>query len=109
VVDTITGDLVETFAIAFGVVLGGSFCAALAALFARGYPTETLLELADRLKVWGMAAALGGTLTDLRHLEEGLLRLEPRLLAKELVLMTSAFAGSLAAYYLIVFLLRGNP
>jgi hypothetical protein len=108
-VGRISSDLVETFAIAFGVVLGGSFLAALAALFTSGYPTETLLELADRLKVWGMAAAIGGTLRDLRHLEEGILRLEPRLLAKELVLMTSAFAGSVAAYYLLLFVLRGGP
>lgn len=102
-------DLATTFAVAFGVVVGGALVGALAALLFRGFPGETALDLADRLKVWGMAAALGGTLKDLRHLEEGLLRMEPQLLMRELVFLASAFAGSVIAYYLVYFLVGSAP
>jgi hypothetical protein len=100
-VSRLVPELVETFAVSFGVVLGGALLGALASLLAGGYPARTAVALADRLKVWGAAAALGGTLVNWRNLETGLLRWQVHLLLRELALFSLACAGGLAAAYLL--------
>jgi hypothetical protein len=108
-VSQLAADLLETFAISFGVVVGGAFLAALAALISGGYPADTLLLAADRLKVWGAAAAMGGSLVNLRRIETGILRWQLHLLLRELVSLGLAFAGGVVAYALLSLLVGNGP
>lgn len=95
------GSLLFPFLISFGVVLGGSLFAGLAALLTGAYPVSTSLQWADRLKVWGTAIAMGGSLINLSALEQGLFALAPRAIMKDLVHLALAFAGALSAAWLL--------
>lgn len=100
-------EALDTFSVSFGVVIGGSLFAALAALLSGGYPIETLVSAADRLKVWGAAVALGGSLINLKTLETGLIQWNPGIIARELGFLGLAFAGSLMAAWLLTLFAAG--
>lgn len=95
------GQIFETFGVAFGVVVGGALLGGLASLATGGFPAQSILTVGDRLKVWAAAAALGGTLVNLKTLEAGLLRFQLQVILKELGLMGLAFAGAFAAYWVL--------
>ncbi len=94
-------DLVITFCIALGVVTGGSLVGALGALVWGETPLTTLLELAARLKIWGMVAALGGTFDSIRNLESGFLQGQLRLVARQSLFIATAFLGAHVGFFLI--------
>lgn len=92
--------------LALGMVLGGALAGGLLALLAGTYPLTTLLALSDRLRIWAVAAALGGTITAFQNLEAGLLGGEMRLLGRQLLLLVAAFGGALTAHSLLTWIAR---
>lgn len=94
-------DLLYAFFVALGVVVGGSLVGTVPALFLHDYPVRTLVELAERLKLWALVAALGGTFATIRGLELGLLGGRLDALAQQLLFIISAFAGAHSGYLLI--------
>ncbi len=97
----------ETFAVAFGIVLGGAVLGGTASLLSGRYPAESMALFAGRLKIWAAAAALGGSLLDVKSLEEGLVGWKPALLLKEFGLLGFAFGGSFAAWWIVEALISG--
>lgn len=102
------GDLILSFFIALGVVLGGAFIGGLATLVVPEPPLQTMRILAERLKIWGAVAALGGTFYTIRTIETGLLGGQLSLAARQILLVISAFGGAQAGFYLVVYLAGGN-
>lgn len=47
------------FFIAFGIVLGGAMLGGMGAVVSLQPPTQTMLEVAGRIKIWALAAAVG--------------------------------------------------
>ena len=94
-------DLLLTFCIALGVVTGGALVGALGALVWGETPMTTLVELAGRLKIWGMVAALGGTFDSIRNLESGFLQGQLRVVAKQSLFIATAFLGAHLGFLLI--------
>jgi len=101
-------DLVRAFLIALGVVLGGSLIGSLSSVFTDGLPLSTMAVLAQRLKIWAMAAALGGTFATFENIEAGLLRGHPQLAVKQLLFVFSCFAGAHFGYLLVLSLAGGK-
>lgn len=103
------GHLIYVAFIAAGVVIGGSLAGGLARLAfiqvplpsPSSLPVSSLPDLANRLKLWGTFAALGGTFTALQNLESGLLGRSFGVAATQLLLILSAFAGAHLAYLAI--------
>lgn len=101
-------ELVRTFFVSAGVVLGGSLVGSLAAALTGEAPLAALAELGERLRMWGAVAALGGTLFTFETLEGGLFRGEVLPLLRQGVYLATAFLGAdLAAY--AVGRLAGTP
>ena len=106
------GHLVYVACIAAGVVIGGSLAGGLARLLfvevpltsPSSLPVGSLPDLANRLKLWGTFAALGGTFSALQNLEAGLLGRAFGVAATQLLLILSAFAGAHLAYLALRFL-----
>ncbi len=87
--------LVTTFFIALGVILGGSTLGGLAGFaFNNQPPFYTLLELAEKLKIWALVTALGGTFPALKAIELGFLSGQPAEIIKQLLLIMGAFGGA---------------
>lgn len=100
---TMTGGwgLLQAFAVALGVDLGGALLAAAMAALAGEYPLRTLVRWADELKLWGAVAALGGSFEPLKNIELGLFTGQLRLLARQVVYIAAALAGAHAGYLML--------
>jgi hypothetical protein len=94
--------LVTTFFIALGVILGGSVLGALAGFLSAGNPPfYTIVELAEKLKIWALVSALGGSFTAFRVIEIGFLSGQPAEIIKQMALIICAFGGSHLGYLLL--------
>jgi len=86
--------LITVFFIAYGMTVGGVLFGGLAAVLSRTPPVSFMLRLAEDLKYWAVMAAVGGTITALRSLEEGVFGGRPGELLKGLALLGAAFLGA---------------
>lgn len=100
--------LILDFLIALGVVVGGSAIGALSALFTYRPPLHVMADLAERLKIWALASALGGTFNAIRALETGLFGGHLGVVARQVTIILSAFAGAHLGYTIIVLIARGS-
>jgi hypothetical protein len=101
--------LVTTFFIALGVILGGSVLGAVAGFLSAGQPPfYSIVELAERLKIWALVSALGGSFAAFRVIEIGFLSGQPAEIIKQLALIICAFGGSHLGYILLKSCFGGN-
>jgi hypothetical protein len=94
--------------IALGVILGGALVGSLGAVFYGQSPGHIIIELAGKLKIWALVAAMGGTFDTLRAIEAGFLGLQVNTVIKQLLLILSSFIGAHAGYLLLVYLAGGK-
>jgi hypothetical protein len=106
---TTAATLVTTFFIALGVILGGSILGSVAGFLSAGQPPfYSIVELAERLKIWALVSALGGSFTAFRVIEIGFLSGQPAEIIKQLALIVCAFGGSHLGYILLKACFGGN-
>ena len=96
--------VILVFCTALGMMLGASLIGSLAALLAKEPPVTTMLKLAREIRIWAVAAALGGTFSFLEVLESGLFEGEVRAMIKQLCFVVSAIAGTQVGYYFLLVL-----
>lgn len=84
--------------IAFGVILGASLFAGLAALITNHPPLKTMVDIAASLKIWAIAIALGGTFSSLEIIEKGVFNGEIRSIVKQVLFILVAVAGANLGY-----------
>ena len=99
-------NLLYTFLIAFGVIIGGSLLAGVGALINNQPPLKTMLNISASLKIWAIAASLGGTFSSFEVIEQGLLKGDFKSVLKQGVYIISALIGSNIGYSLIRLLER---
>lgn len=100
-------NIILNFFIALGVIMGGSLFGALAAAIIGQPPFKTMLIIADSIKIWAIAVALGGTFSSFRVLEQGLFKGEIKSLVKQLLYVFFAMGGAQLGYFLL-YMLRGR-
>lgn len=88
---------IQNFFIAFGVVVGASLFAGLGAVITGQPPLRTMTQLADSMKIWGMAVALGGTFSSFAAINKGLFQGEIKTIIKQVIYIFVALLGSNAA------------
>jgi Sporulation protein YtrH len=89
------------FFVAMGMVLGGSLVGGVAAVLTHGRPTDTMMMLADQLKIWALVSTLGGTMDTIRVIETGLLGLNLGPVARQFMYLVAAFLGCQVGYLLV--------
>ncbi len=100
-------NIILNFFIALGVVLGGSVFGALAATLTNQPPLKTMITVAENIKIWAVAVALGGTFSSFRVLEQGLFKGEIKSLVRQLLYVFFAMGGAQLGYT-ILYLLKGR-
>ncbi|MBZ4686742.1 MAG: hypothetical protein PWQ96_1031 [Clostridia bacterium] len=96
------------FCTSLGVVLGAALIGSLAAVITGGQPIRIMLKIAYEIKIWAIAAAIGGTFTTIEILESGLFEGELRIVIKQLLYFFSAFLGAQLGYSLIAIIAGGK-
>ncbi|MEW8958153.1 YtrH family sporulation protein [Neomoorella humiferrea] len=93
--------LLLIFFTALGVVLGAALIGSLAAVLVGQPPLRTMTRLALEIKIWAIAAAMGGTFSAIEILGQGLLEGQFRVLVKQVLFIIAAFIGAQIGYWLI--------
>ncbi|OAB43249.1 YtrH family sporulation protein [Paenibacillus glacialis] len=96
------------FCIAFGIVLGGAMVGGIGAVISLQPPTQTMLEIADRIKIWALAAAVGGTIDPMRVIESNFFggHLSPAI--KQILFLLFAFLGAHTGSELVKWICTGR-
>ncbi|MEW6082297.1 MAG: YtrH family sporulation protein [Bacillota bacterium] len=105
---TVPSQLVDAYFIALGVVTDGSLVGALGRLLTGGMPMAAVSDLTERLKLWAVLAALGGTFATLKTLETGLLGGHLMTVAHQMSILASAFLGAHSGYIILTSMVRGE-
>ena len=92
---------VHNFLIAFGVVIGASLFSGLGALFTNHPPYKVMVEVANTIKIWAIAASLGGTFSSFTVIEKGIFDGEIRILIKQALFILISLAGANMGYEFI--------
>lgn len=106
--NTFFSTLMLNFFIALGVVLGGSLLGGIGAVAGGLPPLRTIIDISEKLKLWGLVSALGGTFTAIKELEMGFLGGELHTVIKQLIFIMSAFLGAHLGVMLVNMLTGGN-
>ncbi|MBS4021427.1 MAG: YtrH family sporulation protein [Dethiobacter sp.] len=100
--------LVLNVFISCGVILGGTLLGSVGAVFTGQAPGHSMLELAGKLKIWALVAAMGGTFDTIKAIETGFLGWQMGVIAKQVLLILSSFLGAHAGYLLLLYIAGGN-
>lgn len=100
------GNILYNFLIAFGVIVGASVFAGLGAVVNNHPPLKTMLSVANSIKIWAVALALGGTVNSFQVIDEGLWRGEIKSVIKQVTYILVALLGANVGYSLIKLLQR---
>lgn len=98
--------MIINFFIALGVIVGASLFAGLAALVSKHPPIKTMVNVADSLKIWAVAVALGGTFQSIEALDQGIFRGEIRSIVRELLYVLAALAGANTGFGFVMLIKR---
>ncbi|MCK6258039.1 YtrH family sporulation protein [Fictibacillus sp. WQ 8-8] len=100
--------IIITFFIAFGVILGGAIIGGLASFLVGKAPLMETVDLAKKLKIWAIVAAMGGTFDTITNFERSFLNGATYEIVKQLVIIFIAMAGANTAMLLLQWLTQEN-
>lgn len=98
--------VIQNFLIAFGVVIGASLFSGLGAILTNQPPYKVMVEVANSIKIWAIAASLGGTFSSFTVIEKGIFDGEIRTLIKQALFILISLTGANMGYEFIRLLQR---
>lgn len=97
---------VHNFLIAFGVVIGASLFSGIGAVLTNSPPYKVMVDVASSMKVWAIAASLGGTFSSFTVIEKGILDGEIKILIKQAIFIVISLTGANMGYEMVKLLQR---
>ncbi|SKC73817.1 YtrH family sporulation protein [Maledivibacter halophilus] len=94
-------NLVYTFLIALGVIIGAGFFAGIGALINNHPPLKTMIDISSSIKIWAVAVSLGGTFSSFEIIEQGIFKGEIRSVVKQVSYIAAALIGANLGYLVI--------
>ncbi|MEW6623848.1 MAG: YtrH family sporulation protein [Bacillota bacterium] len=96
------------FCTSLGVVIGAALIGPIASILTGNPPIKTMLKIANDIKIWAIAAGIGGTFTTIEILQTGLFEGHFTVVAKQLLYFVAAFFGAQIGYSLIIAVVGGK-
>lgn len=100
--------LILHYCIAFGVVIGASLLAGIAATVTLQPPSSTMKSIAENIKIWAIVASIGGTIDPIRAIETNFLEGQINPAIKQILWIASAFLGATAGVKLVQWICDGG-
>lgn len=94
----------SAFFTALGVILGGALIGSIAPLLTGGLPLAAARRLANDLKLWAIAVAIGGSFPTYRVLEAGLFSGQLGTVLGHLIILLAALSGAQVGAWLVQWL-----
>ncbi|MFC3343733.1 YtrH family sporulation protein [Paenibacillus abyssi] len=82
------------FFIAFGVVIGGALLAGIGSVLVFQAPGPNMADTAEKLKIWAIVAAVGGTIDPIRVIESNMLEGHLSPVVMQICIIVSAYLGA---------------
>ncbi|WP_165000256.1 YtrH family sporulation protein [Anaerophilus nitritogenes] len=101
-------NLIYTFLIALGVIIGAGFFSAIGALINNHPPLKTMIDICSSIKIWAVAVSLGGTFSSFEIIEQGILKGEIKSVIKQVAYIISALTGANLGYLMIKLLWKSK-
>ncbi|MDF2724885.1 MAG: sporulation protein [Paenibacillus sp.] len=101
-------NLAIDFFVAFGIVLGACLLAGIGSVMTLQAPAYKMLDIAGRIKIWAMVAAVGGTIDPIRVIESNMLEGHLSPAFKQIMFFVSAFAGAHMGTVLVKWICQGS-
>lgn len=98
--------IVQNFLISFGVVIGASLFSGIGAIITNHPPYKIMVQVAGSIKIWAIAASLGGTFSSFAVIEKGIFDGEIKTLAKQALYILISLSGANIGYEFIRLLER---
>lgn len=98
--------IVQNFLISFGVVIGASLFSGVGAIITNHPPYKIMMQVASSIKIWAIAASLGGTFSSFAVIEKGIFDGEIKTLAKQALYILISLSGANIGYEFIRLLQR---
>ncbi|NYB72885.1 MULTISPECIES: YtrH family sporulation protein [Sedimentibacter] len=98
--------IVQNFLISFGVVIGASLFSGIGAIITNHPPYKIMMQVASSIKIWAIAASLGGTFSSFAVIEKGIFDGEIKTLAKQALYILISLSGANIGYEFIRLLQR---
>lgn len=95
---SLPSNVIYNFLISFGVIIGASLLAGIAALINDHPPLKTMFNIAGSIKIWAVAVALGGTFSSFEIIEKGIFKGEIRSIIKQAIYVVAAVLGANMGY-----------
>lgn len=95
---------IHCYFIAFGVILGGAIIGSIGAFATGDAPLAIIQRIAKSLRIWAIAAAIGGTFDAFENFERGIFDGSMIDIFKQCLLILSAMAGVKTAMVLLTWL-----
>ncbi|GLO66841.1 MULTISPECIES: YtrH family sporulation protein [Oceanobacillus] len=99
---------IHCFFIALGVIIGGSIIGSIGEFATGDAALTSISRIADRLRIWAIVAAIGGTFDAIANFEKGLLDGTPLDLFKQILLILSAMGGVKVGIIIINWFVQGE-
>lgn len=100
--------LIMYYFVAFGVVIGGSLFGGLGAFLTKQPPMYTMLDFADRLKIWALVVALGGTFDSFKVFESSIFEGNLSSMMKQIFYIVIALVGAYTGQLILHWLIKGD-
>ncbi|MBM7572879.1 YtrH family sporulation protein [Aquibacillus albus] len=98
--------MIQCYFIALGVIMGGALIGSIGA-FATGEPPLTLMgRIANRLRIWAVVAAIGGTFDAISNFERGIFEGSTIDIVKQILLIITAMGGVQTSLVIIEWLIQ---
>ncbi|ASS92145.1 MAG: sporulation protein [Bacillaceae bacterium] len=99
--DTFIATFIKVYFIALGVIFGGSLIGGIGAYITGDAPLTSIFRMANKLKIWALVAAIGGTFDAFYSFERGIFEGATKDIVKQILLIISAMGGSQTGWLLI--------
>lgn len=100
----VLSNILYSFLVAFGIVTGAGIFGGIGAILNNHPPLKTMLNLAGSVKIWAVAAALGGTFSSFEIIEKGLFNGEIKSIIKQMAYILTALLGANLGFGVIRFI-----
>lgn len=97
---------IHCFFIAFGVIIGGSIIGSIGSFATGDPPVSAIQRIAKGLRIWAIAASIGGTFDAIATFERGIFDGSSIDIVKQVLYIFSAMAGVKTGIVLLSYLIQ---
>ena len=105
---SLISNLIMSYFLAFGVVLGGSLFGGIGAFFTHKPPILTIKQLSEDLKIWALVVSLGGTFDSFKTFESGIFDGNLNGIIRQILMILSGLVGAYSGRVFVLWLVKGD-